>query len=129
VVIYRPIRECGDAPGLWLSDAQWERLAPLLPNEPRGVALVDDRLVISGIVVALQSGGRWIDVPAEYELRRTLYNRLVRWLAKGVWQQVFADQEHPKHLHQRGRCKRAQQQSYRQRWPAVDKPDKRTEAY
>jgi transposase len=75
--------------GFWLSDTQWERLAPLLPNKPRGVARVDDRRVISGIVVALQSGGRWIDVPAEYGPRKTLYNRFVRWSAKGVWQQVF----------------------------------------
>ena len=43
--------------GFWLNDAQWERLAPLLPNKPRGVPRVDDRRVISGIVVALQSGG------------------------------------------------------------------------
>jgi transposase len=61
----------------------------LLPNKPRGVARVDDRRVISGIVVALQSGGRWIDVPAEYGPRKTLYNRFVRWSEKGVWQDVF----------------------------------------
>ena len=64
--------------GFWLSDAQWERLAPLLPNKPRGVPRVDDRRVISGIVVALQSDGRWIDVPTEYGPRKTLYNRFVR---------------------------------------------------
>ena len=29
--------------GFWLNDTQWERLAPLLPNKPRGVARVDDR--------------------------------------------------------------------------------------
>lgn len=75
--------------GFWLSDAQSERLAPLLPNKPRVVARVDDRRVISGIVVALQSGGRWIDVPAEYGPRKTLYNRFVRWSAQGVWQAVF----------------------------------------
>ncbi len=73
----------------WLSDAQWQRLAPLLPSKPRGVARVDDRRVISGIVVALQSDGRWIDVPAEYGPRKTLYNRFVRWSAKGVWQELF----------------------------------------
>ena len=75
--------------GFWLSDAQWERLAPLLPNKPRGVPRVDDRRVISGIVVALRSGGRWIDVPSEYGPRKTLYNRFVRWSAQGVWQTVF----------------------------------------
>ena len=77
------------AQGFWLSDTQWARLLPLLPNKPRGVPRVDDRRVISGIIVALQSGGRWIDVPAEYGPRKTLYNRFVRWSAKGVWRELF----------------------------------------
>ena len=77
------------AQGFWLNDMQWARLAPLLPNKPRGVPRVDDRRVISGIVVALQSGGRWIDVPAEYGPRKTLYNRFVRWSSKGIWQELF----------------------------------------
>ncbi len=55
----------------WLSDAQWERLAPLLPNKPRGVPRVDDRRVISGIVHVLKSGGRWVDAPACYGPRKT----------------------------------------------------------
>jgi transposase len=75
--------------GFWLSDAQWARLRPLLPNKPRGVPRVDDRRVISGIVQALRSGGRWIDVPAVYGPRKTLYNRFVRWSAKGIWEEVF----------------------------------------
>lgn len=40
------------AQGFWLSDTQWARLAPMLPNKPRGVPRVDDRRAISGIVVA-----------------------------------------------------------------------------
>jgi len=32
----------------WLSDEQFARLQPLLPNKPRGVPRVDDRRVISG---------------------------------------------------------------------------------
>jgi transposase len=73
----------------WLSDRQWERLASLLPNKPRGVPRVDDRRVISGIVHVLRSGCRWSDAPAIYSPRKTLYNRFVRWAAKGVWQAVF----------------------------------------
>ena len=73
----------------WLSDTQWARLAPLLPNKPRGVPRVDDRRVISGIVHVLKSGGRWVDAPACYGPRKTLYNRFVRWAAKGVWGDVF----------------------------------------
>lgn len=74
----------------WLSDRQWARLAPLLPNRPRGVPRVDDRRVVSGIVHVLRSGGRWADAPAVYGPRKTLYNRFVRWTARGVWQAVFA---------------------------------------
>jgi transposase len=37
--------------GFWLSDAQWERLAPLLPNKPRGVERVDDRRDCSGAAI------------------------------------------------------------------------------
>ena len=73
----------------WLSDGQWLRLQPLLPNKPRGVPRVDDRRVISGIVHVLQSGCRWKDAPAIYGPPKTLYNRNVRWAAKGVWREVF----------------------------------------
>jgi transposase len=51
---------------------------------------VDDRRVISGIVHVLKSGGRWADVPTEvYGPKKTLYNRFVRWAAKGVWTGLF----------------------------------------
>ena len=73
----------------WLSDEQWVRLKPLLPNKPRGVPRVDDRRVISGIVHVLQSGCRWKDAPGRYGPAKTLYNRHVRWGAKGVWRKVF----------------------------------------
>ena len=55
----------------------------------RGVARVDDRRVISGIIHVVKSGGRWVDAPACYGPRKTLYNRFVRWAAKGVWQDLF----------------------------------------
>jgi transposase len=69
----------------WLTKDQFARLKPLLPNDTRGKPRVDDRRVISGIVQVLKSGGRWIDAPAVYGPRKTLYNRFVRWAAKGVW--------------------------------------------
>ena len=40
----------------WLSDGQWARLAPLLPTDVRGVARVDDRRVISGIIYVIRYG-------------------------------------------------------------------------
>lgn len=73
----------------WLNDGQWARLAPLLPDDTRGVSRVDDRRVISGIIHVLQSGCRWRDAPAVYGPYKTLYNRFVRWARKGVWERLF----------------------------------------
>lgn len=73
----------------WLSESQFARLAPHLPTDTRGKPRVDDLRVISGIVHVLKSGGRWVDAPAVYGPRKTLYNRFVRWAAKGVWTEMF----------------------------------------
>lgn len=73
----------------WLTEAQFARLEPFLPTDTRGVARVDDRRVISGIIHVLKSGGRWADAPGVYGPRKTLYNRFVRWAAKGVWTDIF----------------------------------------
>ena len=73
----------------WLSDAQFSRILPHLPTDTRGKKRVDDRRVISGIIHVLKSGCRWIDAPADYGPRKTLYNRYVRWAAKGVWVDLF----------------------------------------
>ena len=76
-------------PYFWLSDEQFSRLQPLLPTDTRGKPRVDDRRVISDIVHVLKSGGRWVDAPDIYGPQKTLYNRFVRWAAKGVWTNIF----------------------------------------
>ena len=73
----------------WLTDEQFSKIEPHLPTDTRGKARVDDRRVISGIINVLKSGGRWIDAPPGYGPRKTLYNRYVRWAAKGVWIGLF----------------------------------------
>jgi len=70
----------------WLSEAQFARLKPLLPNKVRGVPRVDDRRVISGII---QRGLMWHDAPACYGPHKTLYNRFVRWSKAGVFERIF----------------------------------------
>ena len=68
----------------WLTDTQFSKIEPHLPTDTRGKARVDDPRVISGIVHVLKSGGRWVDAPAEYGPKKTLYNRLVRWAERRV---------------------------------------------
>ena len=75
----------------WFSDEQWARIEPLLPTDTRGMPRVDDRRVLSGIVHALKSGGRWSDCPEHvYGPKKTLYNRFRRWAERGVWERIFA---------------------------------------
>ena len=68
-----------------LTDEEWGIIAPLLPNKPRGVARVDDRRVINGILWRFRTGAPWRDGP-----RTTLYNRFTRWRAAGVWDRLLA---------------------------------------
>ena len=70
----------------WFSDERWA-----LPQDTRGMPRVDDRRVLSGIVHALKSGGRWSDCPEPvHGPKKTLYNRFRRWAGRGVWERIFA---------------------------------------
>ena len=73
----------------WLTDKQFKKIANHLPTGTRGKPRVDDRRVISGIIHVLKSGGRWVDAPSLYGPHKTLYNRFVRWAAKGIWVDLF----------------------------------------
>jgi len=73
----------------WLTDGQFAKIESHLPKDTRGKPRVDDHRVINGIVHVLRSGCRWVDAPAAYGPRKTLYNRYVRWADKGVWTGLF----------------------------------------
>jgi len=47
----------------WLTRDQFAKIEPHLPTDTRGVAPVDDRRVISGIIHVLKSGDRSTDAP------------------------------------------------------------------
>ncbi len=72
-----------------LTDEEWAIIAPLLPNKPRGVARVDDRRVINGILWRFRTGAPGRDVPERYGPRTTPYNRFVRWRTAGVWDRLL----------------------------------------
>jgi transposase len=72
-----------------LSETEWRLIEPLLPNEARGVARVDDRRVINGIFYVLRTGSPWRDLPERYGPYTTVYNRFNRWAKKGIWLRIF----------------------------------------
>lgn len=80
----------GIADFFWFPDEQGVRIEPLLPTDVRGMKRVDDRRVLSGIVHALKSGGRWGDYPQHvYGPKKTLYNRFRRWADRDVWERSW----------------------------------------
>ncbi|MEL6744961.1 MAG: transposase, partial [Pseudomonadota bacterium] len=56
-----------------LSFAQMAKIEPFFPMS-HGVARVDDRRVVSGIVYVLKNGLQWKDAPQAYGPHKTLYN-------------------------------------------------------
>ena len=76
--------------GYELTDFEWDVIAPLLPNKPRGVPRVNDRRVLNGIFWVLRSGAPWRDLPGSFGPYTTCYNRFVRWRKAGVWDRVMA---------------------------------------
>ena len=73
-----------------LSEAQMRRIAPYFPLS-HGVARVDDRRVISGIIFVIKNGLRWRDAPPGYGPHKTIYNRFVRWSRLGVFNKIFSE--------------------------------------
>src|ERR1700678_1674044 len=71
-----------------LTSSQFERIKPYFPLS-HGIARVNDRRVISGIIYVIRNGLQWKDAPREYGPHKTLYNRFVRWSRMGVFNRIF----------------------------------------
>ncbi|WP_437079260.1 IS5 family transposase [Streptomyces sp. enrichment culture] len=77
--------------GVPLTDAQWARIEPLLPDRTpkRGGRWRDHREVIDAIAYKFQTGTQWVHLPEKYGNWRGVYNRLRMWAADGTWERVF----------------------------------------
>jgi transposase len=75
-----------------LSDAQWAKLAPLLPpRRPKmGRPPKDHRPIMEAIVWLDRTGAPWRDLPCEYGPWETVASRFYRWRRRGVWDRVLA---------------------------------------
>jgi transposase len=72
-----------------LSPVQMSKIEPFFPKS-HGIARVDDRRVVSGIVYVLKHGLQWKDAPKGYGPHKTLYNRFRRWTELGVFDRIFS---------------------------------------
>jgi transposase len=73
-----------------LTEAQWKKIAPLLPPpKGRGRHRADDRRTLSGIMWVLRTGARWQDLPQDYGSDTTCHRRLQDWQREGVWERIW----------------------------------------
>ena len=75
-----------------LSDAQWERVAPLLPGKPGdpGRSGADNRLFLEAVLWIARTGSPWRDLHAEFGNWNSIFQRFRRWALKGVFERVFS---------------------------------------
>ena len=76
-----------------LSEKQWEKIQPLLPNykrRRRGRPPKDNRVVLEGILWVLKTGARWRDLPSDIGVSSSVcWKRLQQWDQQGVWLRMW----------------------------------------
>ena len=73
-----------------LSDVQWERIAPLMPQvRGRSRPFRDHRQVVEGIVYRYRCGVAWRDLPERFGPWQTVWKRHKRFSTDGTWDKIF----------------------------------------
>src|SRR5712664_4284293 len=72
---------------LVLSDAAWERMAPLIIGRPdqKGSTGRDNRMFVEGVLWIVRTGSPWRDLPEAFGDWNSVFRRFSRWSMKGVW--------------------------------------------
>ena len=76
---------------LVLSDAGWERMAPLIIGRPdqKGSTGRDNRMFVEGVLWIVRTGSPWRDLPEAFGDWNSVFRRFSRWSLKGVWWRIF----------------------------------------
>jgi transposase len=72
---------------LVLSDAAWERMAPLIIGRPdqKGSTGPDNRMFVEGVLWIVRTGSPWCDLRDW----NSVFRRFSRWSVKGIWRRLF----------------------------------------
>lgn len=74
-----------------LSDAQWERIAPLLPGKEGdpGRSGEDNRLFVEAVLWLVRTGSPWRDLPDDFGHWNSAFRRFRRWAKNDVFERIF----------------------------------------
>lgn len=74
-----------------LNDAQWERIAPLLPGKPGdpGRSGEDNRLFVEAVLWLVRAGAPWRDLPEHFGKWGSVWKRFRRWAEQGIFERIF----------------------------------------
>ena len=77
---------------LVLSDAAWERMAPLIIGRPdqKGSTGRDNRMFVEGVLWIVRTASPWRDLPQAFGDWNSVFRRFSRLSLKGVWWRIFA---------------------------------------
>ena len=74
-----------------LSDAAWERMAPLIIGRPdqKGSTGRDNRMFVEGVLWIVRTGSPGRDLPDAFGEWNSVFRRFSRWSQKGIWHRIF----------------------------------------
>lgn len=84
-----PMATTGQRPFRNLTDAQWEKIQPLLPPAaPTGRPRADDRQTINGVLYVLHKQCQWRDLPTKYGSHTTCWRRYNELWPPDLWDKI-----------------------------------------
>ena len=76
-------------PCMEITEAQYERIAPILPVQ-RGNVRLSNLQALNAILYVAEQGCKWRGLPARFGNWHTIYTRMNRWSKNGALDRVFA---------------------------------------
>jgi transposase len=72
-----------------LTDQEWELIGPFLPIGRYGPYPQRLREQFEGVLWKFRSGGQWREMPSEFGVWQTVYDRFLQWRDAGVFQALM----------------------------------------
>ncbi len=74
-----------------VTDAQWELLAPLIPepSDQGRQASIPRRELVNGVLYVLRTGCSWRQMPHDLPNGKTVYHYFRQWKLQGIWEQAM----------------------------------------